>query len=97
VPADKPRDVARAPTVARVYARAMRTSASRCRALAEALKRRVSRDPEDDRCYTLPDDSVLVMIGNTDELLRACKEAYDAGIQSIERTVTVCWRCATCG
>jgi len=34
--------------------------------------------------YVLPKDHVLLMIGNTVELEKACKEAHDKGIHSIE-------------
>jgi hypothetical protein len=50
--------------------------------LAEELDRGLSR--ADDERYTFPDDSFLLMIGNTKELEDACKDAYNAGIRRIE-------------
>jgi hypothetical protein len=49
--------------------------------LAEQLGRGLSADGER---YTFPDDNFLLMIGNTEELEVACKDAYNAGIRRIE-------------
>ena len=77
------------PLVARVYAR---TQGLGRPTLAEALKdRRDVEGPKDvfverpDKktlatCYTFPDDTVLLMIGNTQELVDACNEAVAANI-----------------
>ena len=68
------------PTIARDYARAKSLDMGRS-TLHEAFAR-VGRGYEKDnkdqniRCtYKMPDDSVLLMIGNTDELITACKVA----------------------
>jgi hypothetical protein len=44
----------------------------------------LSRDTADGERYTFPDDSFLLMIGNTKELEDACRDAYNAGIRRIE-------------
>jgi hypothetical protein len=69
------------PTVARKYARHERLGFP---SIAEALKDRGSPDPEDDERYSFPDDSVLLMIGQTQELVDACKAAVDSGIGWIQ-------------
>jgi hypothetical protein len=77
------------PLVARAYAR---TEGLGHPSLAEALKHRrdvegpkdvfVQRPAEETlaQCYTFPDDTVLLMIGNTQELVDACNEAVAANI-----------------
>jgi hypothetical protein len=85
-------DDCREPLVARAYAR--KTSFGR-RSLAEALAARkdvggpkdvVVEAPDEKtlaQCYTFPDDAVLLMIGSTQELEDACKEAIAAGILAL--------------
>jgi hypothetical protein len=72
-------DEIRYPTVAMKYARHKSLGSP---SLAEA--RGGSRDATDDERYTFPDDSCLLMIGHTQQLLDACKDAYDAGTRRIE-------------
>jgi hypothetical protein len=95
-------DDCREPLVARAYAR--KTSLGR-RSLAEALAARkdvggpkdvVVEAPDEKtlaQCYTFPDDAVLLMIGSTQELEDACKEAIAAGILAL---VTATHRSCSC-
>ena len=68
------------PRVAKDFARHPSLSFSR---LAEAFERDGSRDPANGECYTFPDGSSLLMIGQTKQLEDACKEADEAGIRRI--------------
>jgi hypothetical protein len=45
-----------------------------------SLEATLTQDPGDPWTYRFPDDSVLVMIGETPHLLAACQAAYDAGV-----------------
>jgi hypothetical protein len=78
------------PLGARAYARATRASGGR-RSRKRSSTRRdvegrkdvfVERPGEEalGQCYAFPDDTVLLMIGNTQELVDACEVAIAAGI-----------------